>query len=182
MSSHNKKSKKSRGDAPVSASPPPLPSLYADTSEVAPHFRCKVETLTDSEDDEIKSTSSGSADDRFVVGNDTTVEDPNPWGLHDSDTDLKNNSCSPPPQIEIVAKKSKKRKTIELADDDYRPAKKKKKDKDKTDEQNSVFSSQAEKMMVSVLQLLFITTRKINLTIKRLISENDGLQTRRRFG
>ncbi|XP_065222418.1 cap-specific mRNA (nucleoside-2'-O-)-methyltransferase 1 [Planococcus citri] len=146
MSSRHKKSKKCRGDAPVLVSPPPLPSLYADNSDVKPHFKNAFETLSDSDDDEdIKSTSSGSANGRF---NDTTVEDLNHWGLQDSDTDMKNDSCSSPPQIEVISsKKSKKRKTIELTDDDYRPAKKKKKDKEKDEDQDAVFSSQAEKMM-----------------------------------
>lgn len=141
MSAHRKKSKKARGDAPtpVVNSLPTLPSLYAESSEVTPHFRDKVETLTDS-DDETKSTTSES---EHSVKNEA---DENPWGFNDSDTESLNLQPQKP-VIDCNPKKNKKRKTVELDEDDFRPQKKKKKEKDKDEVPTAVISTKAQKMM-----------------------------------
>lgn len=148
MSAHRKKSKKSRGEVPppVVNSLPTLPSLYAESSEVAPHFRDKVETLTDSED-ETKSSISSEPSIKNEAG------DENPWGFADSDPDTLKDICPEEPVIQYVRKKAKKRKTVGDLEDDFKPHKKKKKEKEKEKERdeapNTVISSKAEKMMVN---------------------------------
>lgn len=150
MSSNRKKSKKSRKEVPTMNSLPNLPSLYAESSEVTPHFRDKVETLTDSED-ETKSNSSDSVE--GITKNERADE--NPWGFNDSDMEsLKNSHVEP--VIECNPKKNKKRKSaVDIESDDFRPQKKKKKEKDK-DDAAVLISSKAEKMMVCGVRICWL--------------------------